>query len=151
MYGVCEALCKQESGGSKEGIVIGRIFQQRFVQFAIVGGVVFVIAFALLAFLVEAMGLDEITANVIATLLALELSFFLSKHLWKERAGSFFAQWVKFHGMKAGILILNQIIYIALVSSGAHYLLVILGLTLVETLLSFFGNDRFTFRGKDTL
>ena len=129
---------------------VQKLLQLRFVRFAIVGGVVFVIAFLLLGFFVEVLHFNQIAASIASAVFALELNFALNKHFnWKDRPGSLLTQLVKFHGMKGGLFVVNQVIYAILVSHGSHYLVVTASLTLIEMLVSFIGNDRFTFREKD--
>ena len=129
---------------------VRKLLELRFVRFAIVGGAVFIIAFVLLAFFVEGLHFNQIAANVATTIFALELNFFLNKRFnWSERVGSLRKQLLKFHAMKGGFIFFNLVVYTVLVSQGAHYLLVTASLTAIETVISFFGNDRFTFREKD--
>ena len=123
-----------------------RFIKLRFVGFSLVGLGVMIEGIALLYVLVNFCGVDQNIAYLLQAFASIETSFVLNRWLnWNDRSGNIWLQLLKFNISKLGIVALNQIIFVFLVSRGVHYLLVaILGVT-VATIINYFINDRFVF------
>jgi putative flippase GtrA len=130
--------------------------RSRFIGFSLVGLVIMVIGFAILALLVEILHIDKLIAGVITTTISVNLNFVANKYLnWADRPGKFLNQWWKFIVARLGVIVVNQLLYSVAVLLGLHYLASTLVLTLITTIINYFGNDRFVFlvknqeKGKD--
>jgi putative flippase GtrA len=122
----------------------------RIVGFSIVGGSVFVMGIGILAFQVEVLHINQILAGFINMVISVEVNFLLNKYLnWRDRPGSFWSQWLKFHASRIVTIIINQLLYTLLVELGFNYLLVTVGLTLLVTVANYFGSDKFAFVSKE--
>jgi len=119
----------------------------RFVGFSIVGGLVFLFGIGVLAFQVEVLHVSKILAGILTTVISVEINFLLNKYInWRDRQGGFGIQWLKFHATRIGMIIINQLLYTLFVSLGFNYLLVSTALTIVVTVVNYFGSDRFAFK-----
>lgn len=123
------------------------ILQNRFIGFSLVGGLVAGLHFIMLAVLVEVFHLQAVPAGLITTAVALQINFLLNKRLnWRDRSGSVWAQWLRFHAARAMTVAINQALFAALVSLSIHYLLAGAIGAAVGWALNYLGSDRFVFR-----
>jgi putative flippase GtrA len=119
----------------------------RFIGFSAVGAFVLAMGLVVLSFQVEVMGVGEILAGVTTTIFSLEINFLLNKRFnWRDRSGRLISQWWRYHVTRLGGAVINQLLYIVMVSIGINYLLTTLGLTMLITVYNYIGSDRFAFK-----
>lgn len=127
-----------------------KLIQERFVRFSLAGGLVFLMGLVILSFQIEVLHVNKILAGFVTTIITVETNFMLNRNFnWGDRRGKLMDQWWRFHAARLGTVTFNQILYIALVTLGVHYLVVTtIGIAIV-TLINYFGNDKFVFREGD--
>ncbi len=121
-------------------------FKARFSGFLLIGGLIFLIGLAIIFLLVSKLHINKILAGVITTVITVELNFLLNRYLnWGDRSGKFINLWWKFHVIRLGTIILNQVLYIMLIVFGVQYIIATIIAVGIVTILNYFGNDRFVF------
>ncbi len=120
----------------------------RLIGFSFVGGGVMVGGVTFLFVLVHFFHVESDIAYFLQAILCVETNFFLNRFTnWKDRAGNLFAQWVKFHSISIGTLLINQGMFAVLTRLGVHYLVVTLLGVGLAALINYVANDRFVFHG----
>lgn len=112
--------------------ILGRFSKERR-KHTVVGVFMTTLNTALLTLFVSVLGINPTIANVARPLLATQAHFaLLHKFVWKSVGGSCWQKWQRFHLLKAGSTLTNQIVYAALVFLGVQYFLAYLvSITLV--------------------
>lgn len=124
-----------------------RIAKSRFFGFSLVGGLVMILGLALLSFEIEVLGMNEVIAGIGSMVFSVELNFLLNKYInWRDVEGDFGRQWLRFHSVRLGAIVFNQLAYSLLVTVGVHYLITMVTLTVVVTIYNYIGNQKFVFK-----
>jgi dolichol-phosphate mannosyltransferase len=102
--------------------------RRRELTFAVVGGSVLVVSFAVLFTLVSVVGLSAHLAYVIQTVVAVELNFALNERVtWRDARSRTLRElahrWLLFHVARVATIPANQLLFSALVVAGCQYLL----------------------------
>lgn len=91
--------------------------------------------------------MDRYIAGAIVMFATLELNFVCNKYLnWADRSGKFLTQLWRFHVVRAGGLIFNQLVYMGLVAIGSNYIIVSISLSAIIMIYNYFGSDKVAFQ-----
>ncbi len=129
---------------------LSALLPRRIMGFSLVGGGVMMGGIALIFILVQFLHVEQDISYLIQAVTAIETNFFLNRFTnWKDRTGSLFAQWLKFHSTSIFTFLLNQGLFAVLTRLGVSYLVVtVLGAGLAA-IINYVTNDRFVFNGQD--
>ncbi len=127
------------------------LLPRRILGFSLVGGGVMVGGIILLFVLVHILRVEQHLAYLIQAVASIETNFFLNRFMnWRERDGSLFVQWIKFHSTSAITFPLNQALFALLTGLGVNYLVVTVIGAGLAAVVNYIANDRFVFhRRKD--
>ena len=115
--------------------------------FAVVGLGVFFAGAALLYSLVRYAGIDPHVAYFITAVFSIEASFALNRLVnWRDRPGSLYRQLASFHVTKVATVILNQLLFAALLIVHVEYMIAMVLITGLITGVNYVTNDKFVFR-----
>lgn len=121
----------------------------RFWKFGLVGGFVALIGIGLLYAFIDIMSIEKNIAYFIQALISLQINFNLNdRFTWKDRRdrkGSYWSRWVKYHLTRMISVILNQILFALLTTLGIHYILVSVICIIFATAINYLMGDRFVF------
>lgn len=119
---------------------------RRFLQFAVIGGSVFVFGAALLGVLVEHVRLPETTAYTLQLVISVLLTFYLSMHItWRDRLRRPAAMW-RFGWARIMAALLAWVLYAVMVKLGVHYQIANIISVAVTTLINYVVADKWVFR-----
>ncbi len=120
---------------------------QRFLLFAVIGGYVTLQGAAILWLLVEAELRPEI-ANIGQMIVSIETNFFANNWLtWRDRRErSLWDRYKRFHFAKIGTVVLNSLLFAALIWLKIPYMLVYIINVGVFTAINFLVNEKFVFK-----
>lgn len=119
----------------------------RFLVFAVIGGYVTLQGAAILWLLVEADLRPEL-ANIGQMIVSIETNFFANNFLtWRDRRErTLWSRWKRFHAAKIGTVVLNSLLFAALVWLKIPYMLVYMINVAIFTMINFLINEKFVFR-----
>ena len=103
-------------------ITIVAIIRHKIFRFSVVGILNTLLNFAVLNFSFYELGLNKIVSNVIATCIAMMLSFFLNRKFVFVHKGPWLRQLMLFVFFTAiGMLLINNAVYIVMLALLGHY------------------------------
>ncbi len=120
--------------------------------FSLVGGFVFLLGTGLLWFCVQVVHMNVYLAYMTQAVVSIESNFFLNHFFnWKEREGKLWTKWLKFHLVKVGTIVLDQVLFATFIHFGVNYLIVKVMNTGIITVFNFLLNEFYVFRMKREL
>ncbi|HEV2373492.1 MAG TPA: GtrA family protein [Streptosporangiaceae bacterium] len=118
----------------------------RFVSFSGVGGFVFVLGLAIQAFLVQVWGVGSDASYLVQGFISVQVSFLLNYYwTWRDKEVQFWSAWSKFNSQKIITIVLNLLIYVALIAVHVNYLAANFATTAVFTAVNYAIGNFWTF------
>lgn len=126
------------------------VFQDRKFKFLVVGGIVFLLGFVGMKTLVDVLKMNASIAFAIVSFFSIEINFSLNYYWTWSGVGmglkNLIEKWIKFHISRVFSILLNQIIFNALLLFHTHYLVSLVITTAVATIFNYILAEYFIFR-----
>ena len=118
----------------------------RFMIFATIGGLVFLMGLGLQALLTGRWHVSAVVSYIIQAVASVEASFLLNRWLtWRDRSTPFWPAFGRFNAQKTVTIALNLALYAGLLRLGVNYLVANVVLTAVFTVVNYVAGDRLVF------
>lgn len=125
-----------------------RVLKSRGLWFLVVGGCILMAQLFALRYVVETFDMEKRVASPVIDIIAIQISFLVNRFVnWRDRTGSLFSQWKKFHHIRGATYLANQVLFFVLVPWGVPYLELKMALAVAEVGVHFYFNDTYAFKG----